>query len=363
MKILFCIDTLATGGKERRLTELLKALAVLPGHELMLLVMSKNIHFREVLELGVDVRFVIRKSRRDLSVFTRLYQTVKNFRPDIVHCWDSMTAVYAAPVCKLLGSRLVNGMVIDSPLQQIIFNKYWLRARLTFPFSDAVVCNSRAGLDAYKAPADRSYVIYNGFDFNRIDKLTPAGEIRRKLNIDGGMVVGMVATFSGYKDYPTYFKAAQLLLAERRDVTFLAIGTGTDSVKAQELIQPAYLDNFRLLGQISGTEEFINIMDVCVLSTITEGISNSILEYMALGKPVAATRGGGTAEIVRDGESGVLINRYDSEMLADRIKILLDDPELRDRLGLAGAGIVREQFSIEIMVDKYMSLYRALLKK
>jgi len=84
---------------------------------------------------------------------------------------------------------------------------------------------------------------------------------------------------------------------------------------------------------------------------------------MALGKPVLATRGGGTEEIVSDGESGFLVNRNDSEMLADRMQTLLDDPELRKRLGLAGAGIVREQYSIDKMVDKYMSLYKALLKE
>lgn len=171
----------------------------------------------------------------------------------------------------------------------------------------------------------------------------------------------MVASFSVNKDYKTYFKAAQLLLKQRNDITFLAIGNKTDSILAKNLIDNKYLDNFKLLGQRSGIESFINAMDICVLSTFTEGISNSILEYMALGKPVIATSGGGTNEIIEDIKTGFLISQSNPNALAERIEVLLNDPELLVKMGTAGQKRIEKIFSIEGMAGRYISFYKMIL--
>lgn len=361
MKILFIIDTLGSGGKERRLTELLKALKVRQNIEFELVVMSRNIHYREVLDLGINIRYIIRETKKDISVFNKFYKLCRNYRPDIVHCWDSMTAVYLVPTCKLLHIKLVNGMVIDSPVRQNVFNKYWLRARLTFPFSDIIVGNSRAGLLAYKAPESRGYIVYNGFSSERTEKLINKEFIKKQLNINTDYMVGMVATFWENKDYPTYYEAAQSLLAKRKDITFLAIGNNTDSFESLNLIDKQYMENFRFLGKRSDIESYINSMDICILSTFTEGISNSIMEYMALGKPVVATRGGGTSEIVINEETGFLVDPSNPGELAGKIEILLNDRKLREKMGSAGRGRVKDIFSIEQMVTKYINLYNMLL--
>ena len=361
MKILFIIDTLGSGGKERRLTELLKALKVRQNIEFELVVMSRNIHYREVLDLGINIRYIIRETKKDISVFNKFYKLCRNYRPDIVHCWDSMTAVYLVPTCKLLHIKLVNGMVIDSPVRQNVFNKYWLRARLTFPFSDIIVGNSRAGLLAYKAPESRGYIVYNGFSSERTEKLINKEFIKKQLNINTDYMVGMVATFWENKDYPTYYEAAQSLLAKRKDITFLAIGNNTDSFESLNLIDKQYMENFRFLGKRSDIESYINSMDICILSTFTEGISNSIMEYMALGKPVVATRGGGTSEIVINEETGFLVDTSNPGELAGKIEILLNDRKLREKMGSAGRGRVKDIFSIEQMVTKYINLYNMLL--
>jgi glycosyltransferase involved in cell wall biosynthesis len=360
MKILFIIDTLGSGGKERRLSELLKSLKSTTKVDFELVVMSNDIHYREVLDLNIKVHKIIRKNRKDLSVFKAIYLLIKKCKPDIVHCWDSMTAVYVTPACKLLGCKLVNGMIIDAPQKRNVTNKHWLRARLTFPFSDIIVGNSQAGLKAYKAPKSKSVVVYNGFNFNRVDNLVPENDIRNKLEIETKHIVGMVANFWWRKDYPTYFRAAQILLKKRRDVVFLAIGSNTDLAESQALIEKEYNENFRLLGRITGTESFINAMDICVLSTFTEGISNAILEYMALGKPVIATVGGGTAEIVADQVTGFLVEQSNPEDLARSIEVLLDNPILCKKMGSAGKERIRTEFSIDKMVKEYTNLYAKL---
>jgi len=362
MKILFFTDNLSAGGKERRLTELLKALRIKQDIEFELVTMSNDIHYKEILDLGINIHYIIRKSKNDSSVFSRFYKLCRNYRPDIVHCWDSMTAVYLVPACRLLNIKLINGMVFDAPFKQNLLNKYWLRAKLTFPFSDIVVANSKAGLLAYKAPENKSVVIYNGFDFARTENLISKDIVKKQLSSDSNYIIGMVASFSQkYKDYPTYFKAAQLLLRDRNDITFLAIGNGTDSVESMNLINKEYISHFRMLGKKSGIESYVNAMDICVLSTFTEGISNSILEYMASGKPVIATTGGGTNEIVEDKKTGFLIGPSNPTELAEKMGILLNNLQLRESMGIAGKERILNYFSIDLMINKYIDLYRELL--
>jgi glycosyltransferase involved in cell wall biosynthesis len=361
MKILFFIDNLNAGGKERRMTELVKALSFRKDVILQLVVMNKEIHYKEILNLDLNIHYLIRKRKKDFSVFSKLYDICKTFKPDILHCWDSMTAIYAIPICKILHIKLVNGLVVDSPARRNVFNKYWLRAKFTFPFSTLVIGNSLSGLNAYKVNDKKRVCIYNGFDFKRTENLIPPDIIRNELNINTKFIIGMVASFSKKKDYPTYFAAAELLLEKRNDITFVAIGNKTDSLESQQLIKAEHKDSFRLLGKKSGIESFINIMDICILSTFTEGISNSILEYMALKKPVIATIGGGTNEIVEDSKTGFLVQHSNPESIAENIEILLNNKILSEKMGFYGHQKVVKKFSLNGMINEYMTSYRRVL--
>ncbi|MRS03581.1 glycosyltransferase, partial [bacterium] len=329
LKILFTIDTLGAGGKERRLVELLLALKSMADIEFELVVMSNDIHYGDLTDSGIIIRKIIRKRKKDVSVFRRFYVHIKKYGPDIVHCWDSMTAIYVALPCLLLGCKLVNGMVIDAPRKQRIFNKHFVRAKLTFPFSEVVVGNSRAGLEGYKVPVKKRALIRNGFNFKRISNLKNKDDVRRDLGVSTIFIVGMVAAYSKLKDYTTYFNAAQRVLDKRNDVTFIAVGADTDSREALQHIDKKHADNFRLLGKQSDVESLVNAMDIGILSTFSEGLSNAILEYMALGKPVIATCGGGTSEIVDNNNSGFLIHQSSPDEMAEKIDLLLNESGIR----------------------------------
>jgi glycosyltransferase involved in cell wall biosynthesis len=360
VRILFVIDTLGPGGKERRLTELLKGLNSHPEIDFDLVVMSESIHYEEINELGIDIHKIIRKTKRDFTVYNKFYDLLRRYKPDIVHCWDSMTAVYMAPLVKILGCTLINGMVIDVPSGRKVLNKHWMRGMLTFPLSKVIVGNSKAGLKAYCVPAAKGIVIYNGFNFSRLEDLIPGEDIIKELNIKTDLIVGMIATFWERKDYPTFYEAARILLKKRNDVTFLAIGTNTDSEKSFKLLDCEVQPYFRLLGKRTNVESYINIMDIGVLTTFTEGISNALLEYMALGKPVVATGGSGTEELVVDGITGFLVKTSDPVQLAEKLEMLLNDEAMRKGMGLAGCQRVSEHFSINRMVNDYIELYKRI---
>ena len=106
------------------------------------------------------------------------------------------------------------------------------------------------------------------------------------------------------------------------------------------------------------TESLVKVFDVGVLATFTEGISNSVMEYMACGKPVVATAGGGTTELVIEGQTGYLVPPSDPARLAAAIERLLSDPALRQRLGAAGRERVATAFSLGRMVERHRETYR-----
>ncbi len=359
---------MGSGGKERRLTELLKNLVF---HDITyeLVVMSDDIHYKEVFNLGIKIHQLVRKTKKDIFIIRKIFRLCRDFKPDIVHCWDSMTAVYLVLPCKLLNIKLINGMVVDTPVNQSIGNKSWLRARLTFPFSDTIVGNSMAGLKAYRANGRKSQCIYNGIDFERFTQLKGKSLVKKELKInvpDSRFIVGMVATFGRNKDYRTLIKAALSIVNDRDDISFILVGDGPDLETIKGIVPVQLSEKIFFTGKRSDVESIIKIFDVGVLLTNSkvhgEGISNSILEYMSLGKAVIATRGGGTDEVVIDFKNGFLIDPGNEGQLIEKILCLIGNRKLAIEFGDYGRRMIKEKFNIGIMVNKYISLYNKLKK-
>ncbi len=360
MKILMFVDGLAIGGKERRLVELVKGLIKYKNIKCYLAVMGNDIHFREI-EDNLPVYYLLRETKKDFKIFLELYKLCKILKPDIIHCWDSMTAVYSVPVTKMIKIKFVNAMITDAPAKLKLLSKNWPRAKMTFPWSDIIIANSKAGLESYHPPSRKSYCIHNGFDFNRTENLTDTTSLRRKYRIETPKVIGMVASFTGSKDYETYLKAANIILRRRNDVTFLAIGDGPNFLLCQTMVQADLLERMKFLGKLQNVEPVMNLFDVGILTTYTEGISNVIMEYMALRKPTIVTNCKGNSELVVDKETGFLINLEATEQLTYYIELLLNDEELALAMGKKGFDRIKREFNIEKMVESHVSLYNTLV--
>ena len=367
MKILFFIDNLQSGGKERRFTELIKGLKRNSNIELSVVVMNEEVHYREIFDLGINIQYLIRKTPKDLSMFWKFYKICKTQKPTIVHCWDDMTAVISVPTCKLLRIKLVNGMVIDTPIIRNFHNKSWFRAKLTFPFSSKIIGNSNAGLAAYGAPSNKSLCIYNGMDFNRFKDLKDPKILSKEIlkgRFFEGYVIGMVACFDKRKDYQTLIKGATQLLMTNKNLLFILVGSGKDFEQIINSVPNKLSDKIVFLGNRSDVESIVNLFDIGVLLTNAhihgEGVSNSLIEYMALGKPVIATKGGGTDEVVKNGENGFLIENGDSSQFVNCVEKLLNNKEMRTEFGKKSAEIAMKNFDLRTMTKNYITLYNTL---
>lgn len=362
MRILFFIEGLGSGGKERRMIELIKGLSKLPYIEMELVSLKKNLHYKDVLKTRIKIHYILRKKiKKDPLIFFQFYQIARKFKPDIIHVWGNMTATYAIPTKLILKIPMINNQITNAPLKVL---KPFFKHRFTFPFSDRIIANTIKGLKIYNAPEYKSTVIYNGFNFDRLDDLEDKEIIKKKYNIKTRFVVGMTGHFSIKKDYDTYLRAANEILKTNRDVTFLCIGGG-DFERFKKNTEQKEIQNILFLGKQDKVENIMNICDIGVLVSDSnvhgEGISNALLEFMALSKPVIATNSGGTSELVESQINGFLISNKDHEGLINKISFLLNNKLIMKRFGDQSRRIVVEKFNIKSMVESFLKEYEIVL--
>ena len=188
-----------------------------------------------------------------------------------------------------------------------------------------------------------------------------------KFNIETKFVIGMVATFSNKKDYPTLINAARIIFEKRDDVTFVCVGDGERLDYCKNLVKPEHKNKIKFLGKQKDVESIVNIFDIGLLATNDkihgEGISNALMEYMALAKPVVATGCGGNKELVKNEETGFLIMARDPELMAQKISVLLDNKCLAKSFGINGRKRLEEKFNFEKMGEQFLNLYLAVIEK
>lgn len=360
MKILFLIDNLGPGGKQRRLVELIKGLSNYPDIEMSLVLTRKDIIYKNIHSIDIDIHYAIRKNlKKDPRVFFKIYKIAKNIKPDIIHVWGNLEAIYAIPAKIILNIPMLNGQITDAPssLPSGILNY-----KLTFPFSNKIIANSYAGLKAYNAPVTKSSVIYNGFEFDRIKILEEIKTVRKKYLIKTKFVIGMVGSFMARKDYTTYIKAAKKVILKNDDITFLCVGDG-DSSQYKLMVENDFKHRILFIEHQENIESLMNICDIGVLATYTEGISNSLLEFMALSKPLVVTGGGGCSELVLHNQNGYLLESGDYTGLQHKLLDLINDEKLRYKFGKMSKTIVLEKFSINRMIQSFLNEYKLLISK
>jgi len=366
-KILFIIDTLRSGGRERRFIELLHYLNEKPGYKMQVVVLTDEIHYDYIYDLNIEIIVLTRKwIKKDPFLFTRILKIARESAPDIIHSWGIMATIYAIPAKLALKRPLIASLISNAQMRF----KYWsinnIFFRLSYYFSDKILSNSKAGLSAYGINSPKSHVVYNGVRLDRFNEEFDVLKIRNEIGIKTRFAVIMVASFLPGKDYDFFLDVAKKVDTLTSEVTFIAIGDGASFNNIKRRITTESITNILLLGQQKNVEKFVAVCDIGVLFTNTkyhsEGISNSILEYMALGKPVITTDIlGGSSEIIENGKSGFIINK-DIDKVSYKINRLINNEELRRSLGTNGKKIIESKFTIEQMGKAFERILHQLQK-
>lgn len=362
MKILFFIEAFGFGGKERRLMELIHYLKQNTDYELGMVLTESRVHFEMIHELKVPIKIIERKIlKRDPRVFSEFIKFCREFKPDIIHTWGFMTTFYAIPAKILLKVPLISSMITVARREFPKASLNNLFFKISCKFSDAIISNSKAGLRAFNVNGSKAKVIYNGVRLERFRQDFRPIEMRESLGIKTVYVVIMVATFSRFKDYDLFLDIAKEAARSRPDITFVGVGGGPDWNRINDRMVSEKIDNVVLTGRRSDIEHLIYAADIGLLCTFSEGISNSIIEYMALRKPVISTDlNGGSRELIDDGETGFCIKRDLREAVAT-ISFLTDDEKMRQSMGEKAEVRIRSLFSVERMGKEFEELYNEFI--
>lgn len=208
--------------------------------------------------------------------------------------------------------------------------------------------------------------VRNGVDVDKFTDISNQDDIKRKIGIPSdSTVVGFLARVRPIKGHAYFLEAASLTLREFPKVYFLIVGWHVNQDYYNELLELTKKLNIEkniiFTGEYPNTAEILSIFDISVLASITEGFPNAVIESMAAGKPVLATRVGGTPEAVIDGQTGILVAPRDSKALANAIMTLLRDKKQAKQMGQTGREYAKSLFNVTRMVKDIEWLFEDLL--
>jgi glycosyltransferase involved in cell wall biosynthesis len=217
-------------------------------------------------------------------------------------------------------------------------------------------------------PKNRVVTIYNGVQLKDYVNGQNVDEIKRNIGINRDQpVVGMIANLRRIKGVRWLIEAASIISEQNPEVEFLIVGDDLNEpgCTRKDMESIANRLNVRrkvhFMGKRNDVRDLISVFDVAVVPSLSEGFSNTILEYMASSKPVVATDVGGNREGVLHGETGLLVPPEDSHALAQAIMTVLEDKDLALRFGRAGRRRVEENFSLEKMVTNYEHFFEQII--
>ena len=326
----------------------------------------------------IGVRVVPIEMRRelhfpsDLKSFFKIYRLIRREKFDIVHTHSSKAGFLARVAARLAGVPVVihtpNNFAFDRPQQDPSRILYRYFEKLAGLFCDCIIAVSRSEerLAWEVVPRGKVVRIENAIDLNEVTSRGDPAEKRKNLGLSPGQpIVSMVGRLAVQKSPNDFVLAAKEVLAQKKDVAFLIIGDGPLGEEVRNLMASLQLEkNVLLLGWREDVFDLMAASDLIALTSLWEGLPYTLLEAMALGKPIVATDATGSVDIVKDGENGVLVPRGDIRGIANAIVRLLSDPARAKAMGLAGRRYIeKEHITLQQQAARTQSLYLELLKR
>jgi glycosyltransferase involved in cell wall biosynthesis len=312
----------------------------------------------------------------DLVAFWKLYRLVRNGRYHIVHTHSSKAGVLGRLAAWLAGTPIIvhtlHSLVFHDYQPWLINRAWWLAKKICAPVTDFFISVSdiisEKAIAAGIAPREKFRTIYSGMELDWfLNAKFDVNSVRSEFGISPDTpVVGKIARLFPLKGHDQLMDAAPEIVRRVPNVRFLLIG---DGILLEHLQKRAagygILGNFVFAGLIDRKRipEMISAMDVVVHTSLREGLARVLPQALAMGKPCVSFAIDGAPEVVIDGETGHLVDAFDSKTLAERVARLLQNEELRRRFGENGRRRVDPDFRAEKMVADISDVYQMLLTK
>lgn len=374
INVLQLVSSFQQGGSERQAVQLTRLLMEDNRYRVHIACLDKGgALFDEIAALGFkdvpEFKLTSFYNRHALAQWQKFARYLRANRIDIVQTHDFYSNIFG-----IVGATLARTRGRIAARREITG---WRTAnqkrieRVVYRLSNAVIANAGAvkkQLLAEGVSAEKIHVVHNGMDLNRIPVLTDIDrtEVLRSygetIPSEAKIVLIVANMHHPVKDHPTFLRAAQKVRASVPEAHFVLAGEGElMSDLKRQASDSGLSERAHFIGRCERVAELLNVSDVCVLSSTSEGFSNSILEYMAAARPVVVTDVGGAREAVMEGESGFIVAARDAETLAARITYLLENPERAKQMGAHGRQIVEQNFSLKAQLARTVAVYEKLL--
>lgn len=371
--IVHVIHHLGVGGLENGLVNLINAIPPERYRHAIVCLKGYSDFRQRVKRSDVTIIALNKREGRDLKVYSDLFKLFKQLQPDIVHTRNlaTMEAQVIAALTRV--KARVHGEhgrdIFDLEGKN---RKYNLLRRAVSPLIHHFIAVSKDLekwlVDAIKVDPNNINQIYNGVDSvrfcpsNGIPSIdTPSGFIN-----EHSFVIGSVGRMARVKDYPNLVQAFLLILKKnpqaRRWLRLLIVGEGESREQCIAMLRNAGAEELAWLpGERADIPEYMRLINLFVLSSLGEGISNTILEAMSSGLPVVATKVGGNIELVKEDQTGKLVVPGDPEILSEVIYEYYKNQDLLTRHGHAARQMIEHDFSMNAMTEGYLKVYDKVL--
>jgi glycosyltransferase involved in cell wall biosynthesis len=295
----------------------------------------------------------------------RLLNFVRKSRPDIIHTQLRFSSFLGA----LVGRITQIPLIISTRTYTEYFGKYKFLDYLSSHLSDVIVAVSESARNIVtgkeRISPSKVRIITNGIDPAQLILPHPNVilEARERFNLNNCCVIGMVSNLHPIKGHKFLIEAFAKLYEIKlsQTIKLLIVGKGPLLEDLRQLACKLGVEKDVIFtGFIPELPLALSLIDIFVHPSINEGMSIVMMEAMALGKPIVTTRVGGTPELVKDEETGLLVPSQDSEALAGAISKLLKNPDLINKMGEKARQRVMDNFTIEKTVRNYENLYKEL---
>jgi len=374
IKIAYVLHSFTLGGTETHLLRIIDKLKE-KEYDIRVYTLYKDFDIIERLkERNIPCKAIGMKSILDIRGLYRMWKIFKEAKFDIVHAYLFDPSIYAPLAARLAGVKAV--VTSRRNYDDWMRWRHITAQKIANFFTDKIFVNSQCVkklVMQQEGLKDKKVLnIYNSIEKGKFYKSSNEQNVIKKqmgkqLGIqESDMIVLMLAKFKKSKGHEFLLEAAKKVCQDQdlANVKFLLVGKGplqhSIRQKAKEL---GINDKVIFAGETYTPAHMIAMSDVCVLSSIREGFSNALMEYMAAAKAVVVTDVGGNGELIRNGENGVLVRKKDREALSEAIKGLLKDKAKREEFGRKALERISDiEFEPEYEAESYNAVYRETLK-
>lgn len=319
--------------------------------------------YRMYARAGVSLERVPRNYRRPIRFLRNMAAAIREYRPEIVHCWLWGATTWGRLAAKIAGVRhiIVAFRSAEVPYPRITrLMDSWTRRNVVHMANSRACADTVAGVLGV-AP-ERFYVIYNGVDTNRSHVNGDRTELCRQLGIpETDLIVLKVGRLTPAKNYPMLLRVAQRCKGNL-PVQFVIAGHGELESELSDMAADLGVDDIvHFLGLRTDTPQLMRSADVFCYTSWYEGFPNALLEAMTAGLPIITTDFGAEDELIENGRSGRIVPRDDDAAAFGVLQEYVNDSTLRREMGASAQAVAIEKFSMDAMVSNTVSFYRRIL--